>query len=206
VPYKRSERLSPIVVNDRVGDVVVSEERDQFSLFPAVKGFREARFYSMRDIGYELEITTETEMLVSVNHDRDAVIILRDYIDKYDEITTDRAIWESRWGVVEYDALGVPITTREVTIVKQEHRRRAVRGGVTCCLITSLSGAALGVVIAASLQDASNEESYYPIYAIGAGLLAGLVGGVTKSLSKLSDADAVEAIKESRKPSVIEDR
>jgi hypothetical protein len=206
VPYKKSERLYPIVVSDQVGDVVNSEERDQFGLFPAVEGFREARFYSIRDRGYELEIMTETEILVSPNHDQDAVIILQEYIDKYDEIAKDRTTWESKWRVIDYDALGIPITTSEVAVVKQLSRRQALGGGIACCLLTSLSGAALGVLIAATLQDASNEESYYPIYAIGAGVLAGLVAGVTRSMKKVSNDEAVELIKGSRKPRVVEER
>lgn len=206
VPYKKGERLYPIVVSDRVGDVVNSEERDQFGLFLAVEGFREARFYSIGEHGYEPGIVTDTEILVSANHDRGAVIILWEYIDTNAEIERDRTTWESRWRVIDYDALGLPITASEIAVVKQLSRRQAFGGGITCCLVTSLSGAALGVLIAATLLDASNEESYYPIYAVGAGVLAGLVAGVTKSMKKLSDDDAVELIKESRRPRVVETR
>lgn len=203
VPYDKPERLYPIVISERVGDVIDAEEREQFGLFPGIEEFKEAQFYAITGGGYEVQIATETEILVSANHDRDAVVILREYIDEHEEIERNRTTWETRWGVIDYDALGVPITENEVNFAKGQVGSRACATGILSCVSIAGVGAVLGIVMAATMGDASNEESYYPIYAVGAGVLIGLITGAILYFRTLSNVTVLEAIKEARQPRVL---
>ena len=53
--------------------------------------------YWLEDGGYVFEIATDGQKFVAVNRDPKAVMILRDYISDYEEISADRTPFESKW-------------------------------------------------------------------------------------------------------------
>ena len=205
--YDYHERQYPIAISEMVGDIIDPEEREQFGLFLGIEDFKEAQFYVISGGGYEVEISTATKRLVSVNRDRDALIVLRDYIENHEEIINDRAAWESRWGILDYDALGFPIRQNEA----ESHPTygRATACGCAAGLVAAI---AFGALVAASLQeDASGMEMGGGIaimmIGLGGALAVGLLTGCLTGFSvhkQDTKKKGVEKIKEMRKPRVVE--
>lgn len=101
-----------------MGETIEIEEREQFGLFYGIDNFKAATFYGIKGGGYEVEIITEHEKLVAVNRDSLAIKILRDYIDRYEEIKESRTEFEKKWNIVDCDYLGQPITEYEVNMAE----------------------------------------------------------------------------------------
>ncbi|UCD05302.1 MAG: hypothetical protein JSV98_09330 [candidate division WOR-3 bacterium] len=204
VDHSLIEREQPIVVSERVGDVIDAKERDQFGLFPAVEGFQEARFYRFREGGYALEITTAEEKLLSVNSWSSAVLLMKDYIDNYERFESHPDSFAIKWNISSYDYLGVPITKYEVDRI--ESIGRSVSCGCVAGLLAGLGVAAIGV---AAVQDYEGDMGGgIGIMMAGAALaviVAGIVGcGIGFGMHRKEKKDAVETIKEMRKPRVVE--
>ena len=114
--YQESESRSPVVISERVGEIVNDEERLHYNLFPEVEDFESAQFYEIPEGGYDVEISTEHQKLIAYNRNRDAVLILREYINRYEIIKDSISLFEEKWGIVDYDTLGQPITQDEIRI------------------------------------------------------------------------------------------
>lgn len=200
--------IYPIVISERVGETIDAEEQEQFGLFPGIEDFKAATFYGIKGGGYEIEIATESQKMHAVNMDPNAVEIMRDYIGRYAEIKGDRASFENTWAIIDYDTLGVPITENEVKLAIKQSHGRAVRGCIAGCGCFSLLGLAIGAGMASGASGAPDA----PLAAIGllicfaVGSAIGLVAGsiIYVTTYKKNTESVLEAIKEARKPRVVE--
>jgi len=112
--YTDYNEVQPITVSERVGEVVDAEEREQFDLYSVISDFKSATFYAIQEGGYKVKIMAGDKMLIAVNRDSQAVAVLRDYIDRYEDIQRSREVFERRWKIIDYDTLGQPITLNEL--------------------------------------------------------------------------------------------
>ena len=119
--YREYGLKLPLTISHRVGDVVDAAERLEFDLLRGIDDFVYAEYYAIFDGGYEVAITTDDAVYRAVNRDKNAVRILCDYIERYEEILDDRASFEKQYGIVAYDVLGQPITSSEIDVVKPLH-------------------------------------------------------------------------------------
>lgn len=117
--YTDYNEVQPITISERVGEVIDAEEREQFDLYSVISDFKSATFYAIQEGGYKVEIIAGDKMLIAVNRDSQAIALLRDYIDRYDEIQGSRDAFESKWKIIDYDTLGQPITSNEVRSVRK---------------------------------------------------------------------------------------
>lgn len=198
----------PILISERVGEVIDAQEREYFGLFPKIYvdpvnyPFESATYFGLVGGGYEVRITTEQGTIVSVNRGENAVVILRDYIDNYEDIVNSRSEFEERWQIVAYDDLGQAITKDEISRVRKPIYTAllAVPGSIV------LGYASLSLVAASALASAFGGDSdeaareAMPIFGAGALLtVAGVFGG-----RSLDNSAARNAVKESRKPRLME--
>lgn len=200
-----------IVISERVGSTIEPEERERFDLFKGINGFKSAMFYEMPGGGYEAVILTENQKLAALNRDSLAIPILRDYINRYEEIKPSRVEFEKKWGIVDYDVLGQPITQWEVNHV---NRGLYTTGcGTACCLLGIIPNAILGYIIGVMFSPAyltyrcgaffpePNATVFWLVFISGNVLSTGI--GVLCG-DKLDKGYAIQAIKRARRPKVIE--
>jgi hypothetical protein len=116
--YDEYERGAVVVLSDRVGEVIDIEEREQYGLFWGTVGFQSAFVYEIIEGGYVLEVITKDDNYVVVNRDPQGLEILREYIDRNEEVRGAKEDFEEKWKIVDYDKVGLPITQSEVSEVK----------------------------------------------------------------------------------------
>ena len=199
--YFDYERKRPIVISERVGETIEPEEREQFDLFHGIDEFKAAIFYSISDDGYEVEILTENKRLAAVNRDSLAITVLRDYINRYEEIQGSKADFEEKWKIVDYDNLGQPITQYEVTQIRS--RRFCCSGGISGGIAGCLGGGLIliPIMVILDMNDIISEEDAEggAFYGMAISAVLGAWLG-----PKIFSNTALKAIKESRKPRVVE--
>ena len=207
VPYagKREPahiRQNPIVVSERVGDVIDSEEREYFNLFhpeiyirPLTYQYISATVTPKYNGGYAVHISTTQGILYIENRDPHGLEIFADYIDNYETIGETREIFEEKWDIIDYDDMYLPITKHERDNVSHEIAagQMALQGpsniGIGGCIGLGVGGIlSYGLIKALSLGSVEDESSplyeamvileWTAIMAIGAtGLFAGAVTG-----------------------------
>jgi hypothetical protein len=211
--FEEHERQDPIVISERVGEAIDAEERKQFDLFTEIAEFKDAQFYSIEGGGYIVEIMTNAEKLAAVNRDQDAIVILGDYIDRYEAVSADRAAFENKWGILAYDTLGIPITENEVKVTIARSRRSARKAGILSCVVPSLVFAGLGLVVGIGIwgQDELGDLEvpvwgFVTLVGFAVGSVLGLVYAPIAYFTRYrKNVDiVVRAIKEARKPRLIE--
>ena len=156
VQYAEKRR---VVVSERVGETIDSDEREYFDLFlpeiyvkPITYVYESATLYAIPGGGYELNMMGAKHTVVVVNKDPDGIDILTDYIDNYEEVVTAKETFEDKWGIVDYDGIGLPITRKEMEITRgyvvASHKKAAsmVPAAWGGCLGMS-AGAALAIII-----------------------------------------------------------
>ena len=126
-----------VTVSERVGETINSEERENFDLFlpeiyirPVTYQYESANIYAIPGGGYELEMVGAKHTVVVVNKDPDGIDILADYIDNYEQVVIAKDFFEDRWGIVDYDGLGLPITEKEIQMARKyaiAERKKAAR-------------------------------------------------------------------------------
>jgi hypothetical protein len=104
----------PVIISEVVGETIDVEERDQYDLFQGVDDFEQAIFYPIARGGLVAEIKTKAYMLTTVYPETDMHMILREYIEEYEWIQSYKEVFERKWQIVDYDALGFPITKDQV--------------------------------------------------------------------------------------------
>ncbi|MCK4252335.1 hypothetical protein KAX97_12875 [candidate division WOR-3 bacterium] len=196
--YLDYQKARPIVISVQVGETIDHEEREKFDLFHGIEDFKSAMFYGIPDGGYEVEIITEHSKLIAVNRDTNAIPIMRDYIGRYEEIKDSTSAFEEKWEIVNYDDMGHPITQDEVNQAQQYYG---------CCISVSLLGI-LGFVsggFVGFLLSPSMDIEYFHYTILGA-FIGGLVtGGIGVLVGRTIDRNnALKAIREARKPRVVE--
>lgn len=93
-----------IIISDRIGEVMDTEEREYYNFLPAIKDFQEVRFLQLDDTSYVIEIThlqdsVETIRRISQTQEEiDQLRILISHIEQnYDrEITKIRTQYDSK--------------------------------------------------------------------------------------------------------------
>jgi hypothetical protein len=148
-----------------------------------------------------VEIVTANEQLIVVNRDPQAVEILQDYIERYEEIKDSREAFEEKWQVVDYDDFGLPITHVEVKKVDQGIGR--IGYGIGCGFVGIIPAGIMAFLagggnITQNIQDKTTAYIVF-IVVMAANIAAGVGIG--------SNADrnyALKVIKEARKPKVVE--
>ena len=196
--YRQYQTTERVVISARVGPTIDPEERVQFDLFPEIEGFKEATFFGITGGGYEVRIETESEKFAAANRDSLAVMILRDYINRYEEIQNARSNFEKNWKIIDYDNMGLPITQYELNRIRKPGSGRMI-GGATCCIgggITSLALAEL------SGERELFSEEVGDLLFIGTWAASTATGVILGE--KIFRSRALNAIKESRKPRVVE--
>ena len=136
-----------VIVSEQVGEAIDVEEGQRFGLFTAIKGFKNARVYAITRGGFVIEIETESEKLVAINGDPDMVMMLGEYMDNYDKISTDPKIFENKWGIFDYDTLGIPITETEVNDGVEQSHAHARKGCAQCCAVSTVFSLLAGMVV-----------------------------------------------------------
>lgn len=193
--YLEYRSTGPIVISVHVGETMDPEERERYGLFQQVSGFKTAAFYGIEGGGFEIHLMTESEKLKAVNRDPSAIDILRDYIDRYDEIRESRTAFEVQWKIVGYDDLGLPVTQHEVDRVKN------ITGCIGCA-----GGAGISVVFASCfliIPKALDNPVWAELIAAGTVLImSGVVGVIIGR--RIDRGAALRAIKEARKPKIVE--
>ncbi len=195
-----------VVLSDKVGEEIDSLERRQYNLFPGVVNFETAMLFPIRDGGYVAVVqVTDGRQYYAVIRDPQGIIILRDYLDHYKDIATDRKTFEKRWRIVAYDHdLDLPITQDEVKIYKKNKYAKAY--GLGC----GISGCVLGLIGIYNLGEPAADPHGFDVElnSFEALLWAGFV---TSSYecgkiygTKLDKQAAVEAIKAGRKLREVE--
>ncbi len=190
-----------VVINDMIGEEIDSLERKHYNLFPGVANFETAMMFPIRDGGYVAVIqTTDGRQYYAVNRDPQGIIILRDYLDHYEAIATDRKTFEKRWRIVAYDYdLDLPITQDEVKIYKKNKYAKAY--GLGC----GISGCVLGLIGIYNLGEPAADPHGFDVElnSFETLLWAGFVASSYESGkiygTKLDKQAAVEAIKAGRK-------
>ena len=193
--YQKTERL---ILSTRVGPTIDPDERVQFDLFPKIEGFREATFIGITGGGYEVRIETESEKFAAVNRDSLGVMILRDYINRYEEIQNARSDFEEYWRIIDYDNLGLPITQHELNRIRKPGSGRMI-GGAACCI-----GGGIAVLALAELSGERElfSEEVGDVLFIGTWAASTATGVILGE--RIFRSRALNAIKESRKPRVVE--
>jgi hypothetical protein len=208
--YTTYEPEKIVIIHEQVGDTIDADEGQGLGLFTAIEGFRSARFYAVENGGYAIEIETETEKFTALNGDPRMLVMLNAYIDDYDEISIDPAAFEIKWGILDYDTLGIPITETEANTGIHQADVKARKNCLSCCGGSSLFAILAAAVAVGSVDTGSSDMA--PVRAgmafivvLGAGALIGMITAGTVYYTTKKDAKAIiKQIKEARKPRVIE--
>jgi hypothetical protein len=196
--YDVYERQDVIVFTEEIGEVIDAEERERYDLFPGVEGFQDARFYKIAGGGYEVEMVTRKGDFVSVNWDEMACQILTDYFTQHNNEHYNQTDFEEKWEIIDYDALGFPITKVEIS-------RHSSRVGccITGCCFGGVAGSVIGVAIGKANDSGGSDDYDYTVVSL---FLTGTMGSLLGSVHGfgLSDWYALTRIKELRKPRVID--
>jgi len=94
--YREYGLKLPLTISHRVGDVVDAAERLEFDLLRGIDDFVYAEYYAIFDGGYEVAITTDDAVYRAVNRDKNAIEILRDYINSNEEVRANRKQFEEK--------------------------------------------------------------------------------------------------------------
>lgn len=200
--YQYYVKTQTIVISERVGEEIDPEERRKFDLFGGIVDFKTATFYGIEEGGYNIEIITEDKKFLAVNRDPMAVEILRDYIDRFEELENDRLPFEGKWQIIDYDTLGQPITQREVN--NRSNRGAAcLFGGIAGGLLGFFPSLYLGFAIARGRSDILEKEFGTIFTVIAVGLVTSVIAGAAMG-SEIGKGNTIKKIKESRKPRVVE--
>lgn len=198
--YTKGELVS---ISGKVGASIDKKESNEYALFRNIPDFERATFYSLKEGGYLIEIQTTTDTLISVIQDKGMASILRDYLDRYDEVRLNRESFEKKWSIVSYDEQGIPITENEMS---GYHKK------LYCCAAGScLGGGAVGFVTGVALEVISSdidilnteEENKRQFVSGFAGAAAGAVAGYFIGNSfdnRIAKGSIVREIKKSRTP------
>ena len=200
--YLDYQKARPIVISVQVGETIDHEDREKFDLFHGIEDFKSAMFYGIPDGGYEVEIITEHSKLVAVNRDTKAIPIMRDYLDRYEEIKDATSAFEEKWQIVDYDDMGQPITRDEVNQAQQNYG--CCISGTLFGILGFVSGGVVGFILNPNPSSGLDiEDVTYPITGAFIGGLVG--GGIGVLIGRMNDRNnALTAIKEARKPRVVE--
>jgi len=204
--YLAYERAELTVVSQRVGETIDPQERKQFNLFQGINDFKAAHFYGIEGGGCEIEILAAQQKFAAVNRDENTIMMLRDYIDRYEEIKESKEGFEKKWEIVAYDVLGFPVTKSEVN--RYCHPAASWGCGIGSALF--IIGCSVFAVTLLGLRTLfepttpAEEREQNIVLAVGT-ILGIATGAVVRTAIKSSDElKSIAFIKEAREPRVVE--
>ena len=118
--YRQYTGSEPIIISDRVGEVIDAGEREQFGLFHGIENFESAQFCELHGGGCKIDILSDGQELYVISRDPLTVKILGDYIDAYEIYQDSYEQLEEKWFIIDHDDIGLPITELEVNHVKSK--------------------------------------------------------------------------------------
>jgi hypothetical protein len=216
-----------IVLSERIGSVVDPDIRMRYNLFPDLRFaarnsidtvvlFIEARFYRLGKGGYIVKITTANGTYQAQNGGAKAVAMLQNYFSNYDSIVycNNKKSFEKKWGIVDYDMLGLPITMDEVEKLTKPNPRLkygglgamiagAVIGGYVGCTIGTWVGMFKTCLLGIGVDSvgASKSDILIPtLTCAGLGAIPGAATMIAAEVMKKKYDDAVNHIKHQRMP------
>jgi len=200
---------NPVIISEMVGEVIDLEERNRYDLFRGIEGFQSARFYTMQEGGLIAKIETSEQMLAALNHDSLMQGILKEYIDNHEWVKDNKDLFERKWKIVDYDTIGFPITKNEIAAI-------SIRGapvGCGCVAASCIGGGTFLVAVLTALSiytdpnpPSSEEENrlFTTIFVVGAVAAVGVGTVVGVYTNRNNREEAMEIIKESRVPRIVE--
>ncbi len=201
--YHESEKKEPIIISEYVGETIDDQERQHFDLFPGTEDFESARFYEIADDGYDIEILAGGQKFIAFNRNPEAIALMRDYLERYEVIKDSVRAFENKWRIVDYDVLGQAITKGEVRASAKLYWRGPflISGMVLGCagpiLIFGMPDLHLSVPSDYEYGFDAKDCLY-----CGAPLLMPVLAAYIGR--ELDERDALKAIKEARKPRLVE--
>lgn len=200
--YEIYDRREIIAFTEKIGEVIDAEECKQYNLFHGFEDFIEARFYTIAYGGYEVEIMTDKGKYIGVNRDKQAFLILKDYFYRYNTEHFDQKEFKEKWGVIDYDVMGFPITRYEIS---ENYTADYSLGCGAGCFLGSLPIAALTFFVVGDIEWNRVEPKHATaaifssigviVTATVAGVLIGKANGYKR---------AVDGIKKARQPHMVE--
>ncbi|HEX7319535.1 MAG TPA: hypothetical protein VF399_04160 [bacterium] len=214
-----------IVLSEKLGSVIDPDIRARYNLFPDLSFtigesvdtavlFIEARFYHLGKGGYIVRLVTTKGTYQAQNTGAKAVAILQDYFISYDSIIYYNKTWfEKKWGIVDYDILGQPITIDEVEKLTKPNPRMKY-GGLGAMIVGAVLGGFTGYTVATwttmfggclggtgGSADTSNNSVLVPtLTCAGLGAVPGAAAMVTAEILKKKYDKAIQQIKRNRMP------
>lgn len=120
LPQSQPER-GPAIIHECVGEFIDAQEREFYNLFQGIEGFTEAVFFKGYTREFDILIISERHTYSAIYDAFNAGEILHDYIETFDEKGVSLNDFEKKWGVVDYDTLGLPITKNDVDRILAKH-------------------------------------------------------------------------------------
>lgn len=206
--YDEYTRGQPIVLSEGAGDTIDAAEGEQFALFQQVEDFESATFYEIDEGGYEVSMMAGGKEFVAVNRDPMAVQILRYYIDNHVEIIESRQVFEKKWGVIDYDTLGIAITKNEIGAYTDPGGPVVL--GLGCGCLSAFGIAMIGFMIYMSnweldlFSGEQDDEDVWDNAVLPACIGIGMGVATYLWVSDNSKNRTLEMIKEGRTPVVVD--
>jgi hypothetical protein len=198
--YKYYDTGEAIIIHDSIGEIIDTEERSQYDLFPGIENFREAHFCKIHGGGCKIDISTELQEYVVISRDPSTIRILQEHISTYRTPSYSRKDFEKKWKILDYDDIGLPITVIEIDYVKRKTWRYISTIGIIlpyhflCKFLSDIFNLSYR-----SLFDMEMEDLIYYIP-----LVAGMVVSWRTIGNKLDTDDAIRAIKIGRQMRIKE--
>lgn len=200
--YREYESKLPVTISDRVGDAIDATEREKFDLLHGIEDFVYAEYYSILDGGYAVEITTDDAVYKAVDRDERAVEILRDYINRNEEIRANRKQFEEKWNIVGYDTLGQPITRNEVNAVRLLYAGAV--GGVLAGAIAFVPSVLIGLwACGYDLFTGCERSEVFGYAGFFSVFLLSIYAGASLG-NKIDRGSALGSIRKAREPIIVE--
>jgi len=201
----------PIIISARIGEIIDLEECNNYDLFQGIDDFQSATFYSIQGGGLVAEIQTSSNKLVAVNHDSHMHMILKEYVENHEWVQNNRDLFERKWKIEDYDVIGFPITKHEVAAISNPSASLGCALGSAAVIFGVFSIVSLFTLIGSTAYwwiDPAREQqlvkearTVFIVGAVAAVGTGGLVGAITSAQNRRR---AVEIIKESRVPRIVE--
>ena len=204
--YNKYTGSEPVIISDRVGEIIDAREREQFGLLKGIEDFESAQYYELKEGGYRIEIIAGGKLYEAVNRDSQGVEILRDYIERFADIPGSEIVFEDTWGIIDYDTLGQPITADEKKYFENHYRSPATAYATCVGCVASVFNLYVSLVIIGGLEIGIvlNTGTTFKRPLIGLVSFIALNILMIANVSKIGKNQSLEIIKEARKPRVIE--
>ena len=148
---------------------------------------------------------------MAVNHDSHMHMILKEYVENHEWVQNNRDLFERKWKIEDYDVIGFPITKHEIAAISNPSASLGCALGSAAVIFGVFSIVSLFTLIGSTAYwwiDPAREQqlvkearTVFIVGAVASVGTGGLVGAITSAQNRRR---AVEIIKESRVPRIVE--